>query len=331
MYDDHILLQRSYVSLGFTQEAVEWPYTSISRCVIVPDQFLDKSFSVMLLTVDSSLKIVGIPQKIALKKLARHIESLGVSVERGRSVPARFKKGLDKRIFGAAAVAGAILFGSGLAIYAHRVGGADGKVADARPNVERPQFDRVAPLPGAGNTVPNSATPGPSTRPKPGASTVSKSGKPAQSTPNKSNDTALVGDSVGGGVFRMTSPKGEPLVGFRYSLGSWAGTPAIQILKPLFSRDVSSGFGKAIVARAGYVVGALKVDAPKYVSAIQIVFMRVTPDGRLDPSDSYTSDWIGDPTGKPAKTLTGAGAKVIGIHGRQGAIINAVGLVLEPS
>lgn len=80
-----------------------------------------------------------------------------------------------------------------------------------------------------------------------------------------------------------------------------------------------------MVAKADYAVGGLKVDVPKYVSAVQIIFQRVKPDNQLDPADA----WIGTPSEKEAPTIDGAGKKAIGIHGRRGAIIDAVGLVLE--
>ena len=92
---------------------------------------------------------------------------------------------------------------------------------------------------------------------------------------------------------------------------------------PLRGRSVS------VIAKAGYAVGALKIDAPQYVSAVQIVFYRVKIDGQLDPSDAYTSEWLGKPSGKDAPTLNGAGKKTIGVFGRRGAVIDAVGLVFE--
>jgi hypothetical protein len=111
-------------------------------------------------------------------------------------------------------------------------------------------------------------------------------------------------------------------------MGSWAGEPALRSLTPIFDRRRPAG-AKAVVARAGYAVGGMNVHAPKYVSAIQLVFMRVGDDGRLDPSDSYTSDWIGKPAGGPPEKLGGGGRKVIGIKGRRAAVLDAVGLVLE--
>jgi hypothetical protein len=57
--------------------------------------------------------------------------------------------------------------------------------------------------------------------------------------------------------------------------------------------------------------------------------MRLKSNGRLDPSDQYTSEWIGYPSGRAAETLTGNGAMVIGIYGHHGAALNTIGLVLR--
>ena len=62
--------------------------------------------------------------------------------------------------------------------------------------------------------------------------------------------------------------------------------------------------------------------------AMQVVFVRVNTDGKLDPSDSYSSEWIGHPAGKEVQAIDGRGATVVGIQGRRAAILDAVGLVL---
>jgi hypothetical protein len=59
--------------------------------------------------------------------------------------------------------------------------------------------------------------------------------------------------------------------------------------------------------------------------------MKAQPDGRLDPKDSYTSDWLGRPSGREPKVVGGKGQAVVGVHGRRGAVIDAIGLVLAPA
>jgi hypothetical protein len=141
--------------------------------------------------------------------------------------------------------------------------------------------------------------------------------------------TELVGGS-GGGPFCSVSPAGEPVLGISHSMGSWAGVEAVARLEPLFDRS-SEGFLQIELAREGYALGALDVDAAQYVNAVRPVFMRVGADGRLDPADCYPGEWIGTSTGHRTKTLGGTGAKVIGIHGRRAAVVDAVGLVLGES
>jgi hypothetical protein len=125
------------------------------------------------------------------------------------------------------------------------------------------------------------------------------------------------------------------VVGIRYSLGSWAGQPALRSLEPIFvratdpaeTREAPRG-EQVLMAREGYAVGGLNVDAGPYVHAVQVVFMRLNADGRLEAADSYTGPWLGNRTTGPVQTLGGTGAPVIGIRGRRAAVLDAVGLVL---
>jgi len=137
-------------------------------------------------------------------------------------------------------------------------------------------------------------------------------------------------DLAGGptGVPFQLVGSGEAVLGFRYFLGEWAGEQAVAILEPLYRRETAPGLA-CVVAREGYAVGAIDVETGNLVHAVRVVFMRLKPDGQLDPSDSYKSDWIGASADGPAKTLGGDGKKVIGVHGRRGAVLDAVGLVLE--
>jgi hypothetical protein len=132
---------------------------------------------------------------------------------------------------------------------------------------------------------------------------------------------------AGGSPFSRTSPNGAPVVGVRYRMGNWGGRERVGQLEPLFAAGAARE--QEIVAREGYALGALQVDAGEFVDAVALVFMRLTPDGRLDPGDSYTSEWIGTPTGSDLRTLGDGSAKVIGIAGRGAAVLDAVGLVLE--
>ena len=73
----------------------------------------------------------------------------------------------------------------------------------------------------------------------------------------------------------------------------------------------------------------LVVAAEQYVFAVKPIFMKLRPDGKLDAADRYEGDWLGEPSGKPTQTIDGQGAKVIGIHGRGAAMLDAIGLVFR--
>lgn len=83
------------------------------------------------------------------------------------------------------------------------------------------------------------------------------------------------------------------------------------------------------MAREGYAVGAVKIQTINYVNAIQLVFMRVKANGQLDPDDKYQSDWIGFRGRGKTYTLTGGGKPIIGLHARQGIVLDALALVVD--
>jgi hypothetical protein len=84
------------------------------------------------------------------------------------------------------------------------------------------------------------------------------------------------------------------------------------------------------LAREGYAVGGVTAKTKTYVSGIQITFMKLTADGKLDPSDSYTTDWLGPhQVGMKETKLGGDGRRVIGLICDQTGALNALGLVME--
>ena len=391
VYRHEISRVRYYTALDFHSwtETATWPHEAIERCVIVPEEVLGKSFSVMLLTTDSGTDIVGIPRKVDLGHLSEHLTESGIQVERGESVPASFTKKLGMgapTVFG---VIGTVCFMGGLTFYVQHAGPKKPLIAEAEefddkfpetvpqdaigdlhdsikhldlpPKSRPPSRPQSAPqnerrsspsdvlpesmpvrptlpgpeppidLPFAGgfgdspqefpskqieslmsSTGPSYGTPGP--RPVPAAAL-------------KPGDTNLVGGS-GGFPFRTVDPDGKAVIGFRYSMGSWAGQPALHALEPVFSRDNSAGSRHVLLAREGYVVAGLKVHAGDFVHGVQVVFTAIQADGKLNPADSYTSEWIGE-SSETTTSLGATGAKVLGVHGRRGAIVDSIGLVTE--
>jgi hypothetical protein len=133
---------------------------------------------------------------------------------------------------------------------------------------------------------------------------------------------------TGGGPFRQERP-GQPVLGFIHRTGKWAGQDGVAGVTALFSeRDATYGQAKTM-AKPGYAVGGLNVEADAHLTAMQVVFMKLKPDGGLDPEDQYTSEWIGAPKGEQVHTLGGSGRKIVGIHGRRAAMMDAIGLVAE--
>ena len=176
---------------------------------------------------------------------------------------------------------------------------------------------------------------GPSAMAQPGASAAAQpAAQPAaQSSPNagsrppaRSGDTGLVGGS-GGFEFRFVGQAGEPLLGLHCRTSHWQNQQAVGLIRARFDRN-GPKLSSITMAKPGYAVGGMNVDAGEFVRALEVVFMRIQPDGSLDPADRYTT-WIGAPSGQPTKPLGGTGAPVIGIYGRRGAVLDAVGLVMQ--
>lgn len=140
----------------------------------------------------------------------------------------------------------------------------------------------------------------------------------------------------GGSPFEAGGPQGAPLVGLRHTTIVWAGHRIVRSLEPLFLVDGEIRGGPVVGrpngpeqetrARPGYAVGALLVRAGHRVDGFRVVFMRVAGH-ELDPSDVYTSPWIGGPGGGAEQLLGGSGRLVVGIRGRHGADVDALGLL----
>jgi hypothetical protein len=150
----------------------------------------------------------------------------------------------------------------------------------------------------------------------------------ANAYPNYGHDTPFAGDTTGGALFRFVDPK-QTLLGVEYRLGAWDNEPCIGQLVPVFTRDQATTYEPRIIAREGYAVGGMNVQTGRFVDAVQLVFMKLTGDDRLDPGDRFTSDWIGYPKDGQGTPLGGDGRRVIGLHCRQGAILNALALVMD--
>jgi hypothetical protein len=142
-------------------------------------------------------------------------------------------------------------------------------------------------------------------------------------------ETSFVGTSDKTPFKRLVAADGF-LYGVEYDTIEWFGEKCLARLATVVSVDQRPGRGKKrVVARDGYAVGAVNVYSKKYVNAMQLVFMRKVANDRLDPDDTYTSEWFGEPGPGQVTTLGGDGARPIGFHLYEGLVVEALALVSE--
>ncbi len=132
-------------------------------------------------------------------------------------------------------------------------------------------------------------------------------------------------------------PKKRLVVGFHYELGTFEPEKekgkkvnCISQLVPSFHERQTSYGLKREMAKEGYAVGALNLKTNPTVTAFQVVYMKIKSDKTLDPKDTYTSDWDGEPGPDDKEgTLSGGGKKVIGANVWSWGRVFAVALVVD--
>ena len=165
---------------------------------------------------------------------------------------------------------------------------------------------------------------------------------------NAEQRTALVG-GTGGGEFVKVGSGSDPMIGIRYRLGDWGGAGCLRQVDPVYDREGAKDAAKpdgdaeqirvhgrprqvtpkVLLAKDGYAVAGLKVWADRTNAvAMQVTFCRLK-DGKLLTTDKYTSETVGfaaDARGA-GKALGGDGRTIVGLCGRQGMNLDALGLV----
>ncbi len=126
--------------------------------------------------------------------------------------------------------------------------------------------------------------------------------------------------------FSEAAPEGGLLAGFEIGLQKFGPNDVVRAMRPIFrvGTKLKSGTQRGtvltrvvrVVAKPGYAVGAITAKAGLTVDGMSVTFMKVTPDGRLDPADAYDSAWIGGRGGGAPRRLGGNGTPVIGVIGR---------------
>jgi hypothetical protein len=137
--------------------------------------------------------------------------------------------------------------------------------------------------------------------------------------------------------FQDIGPSGGVLAGVRVSYKPFLGGPKISSVVPIYRSGVKliegelhgtlNGPETTAVAKPGYAVGALRTHTGLGVDGFEMVFMKVK-GGRLDPSDSYNSPWLGDVNGGSPRDVMNNGNLVVGLQGRASGTVRALGLIV---
>jgi hypothetical protein len=140
--------------------------------------------------------------------------------------------------------------------------------------------------------------------------------------------------------FSDTPGGGAMLIGFEVGLGKFVRQTVVHSIRPIYRTAQGEVSGKqygistnapiVVKAKPGYAVGGISVKGGLNIDGFSATFMRVNGDA-LDPSDSYTSDWMGGEQGASVMPLMGAGAPAVGIFGRLNPrhTLGGLGLVLS--
>jgi hypothetical protein len=135
----------------------------------------------------------------------------------------------------------------------------------------------------------------------------------------------ILGTPFGDPEFKDMAPDEGLLIGFEVGLVKSGKQNLIRAIKPIFltgdkemtgeQRGTKLGNVVTLKAKEGYAVGAISVKGG--FDGMSVTFMKIKDDGKLDPKDSYESDYVGidEKKSNPVKQ-GGDGTPVIGIVGK---------------
>ena len=148
------------------------------------------------------------------------------------------------------------------------------------------------------------------------------------SAKNEVEKSEMIGDPHSGGAFERLGRTGTPIIGFRITMGTWADQTIVRRLEPIYAGRLVHPGPEVFAARDGYAVDGLTINGDDHITALKIRFTRQQKDNLL-AGDSYETDWIGQPTAAATHELSGKGKPVVGIFGRKGLNVDALGLVIS--
>ncbi len=137
---------------------------------------------------------------------------------------------------------------------------------------------------------------------------------PAAGNINSNGETELIAGAFDP-VFRDYGSEGAFLVGFELGLGKFFNNDVIGAARPIYRSKTGDTLGtahgsskdtKTLQAKEGYAVGAITVRSGLTIDGISLTFMKISGT-KLDPKDSYESEWFGSPKQFERK-LGGTGA-----------------------
>lgn len=144
-------------------------------------------------------------------------------------------------------------------------------------------------------------------------------------------ETARAGEDFGGQFVHYHTGQ-HPLIGLSFSNREWhRQTRLSNDLRGIFDPDAPIDAEQYLLADVGYVVVAMQARVDEHVHAVRLQFARLRETGP-DLADSYWSVWAGgsDP-GSRVMELGGTGARVLGLTGTAGLVVNSLGLLVEKS
>lgn len=140
----------------------------------------------------------------------------------------------------------------------------------------------------------------------------------------------------GGGAFVDRAPDDACLVGMRYSTAVWSGHRILASIQPLYS-DGSGVTAGRIHGRPGSDVREILVPPGSVVIGVEVVSGAMLDGLRLvsaarrsgenDDEDLRFGEWAGGSGDGWGALLGATGGAVVGIHGRCGTMVDALGLV----
>jgi hypothetical protein len=136
--------------------------------------------------------------------------------------------------------------------------------------------------------------------------------------------TRVLGGGFGRDPYTDAAPQGALLVGLEVGLGKFLNIDVLHAVRAVFRAGDNESLGQQhgtnltrvtrLIAKPGYAVGAMNVKTGANADGLSLTFMRIKGD-TLDPSDSYESEWLGDPRPGGRTMLIGNGRPVVGIVG----------------